>query len=213
MWIKVCGLKDPENIREVAALEPQALGFIFSPASPRYAGELPPQVVRNLPPGTRRVGVFETARRYALDTVQLHGEESPAVCAALRGAGLRVIKACGVAAREDLSAAAAYREVCDALLFDTKSPLRGGTGQRFDWEILAEYQGTLPFLLAGGIGPGDAPRLARVAGHPACLGVDLNSRFETAPGIKDVAALREFMAVLREKAGDRPAFREEEKPE
>lgn len=222
MWIKVCGLKDPENIREVAALEPQALGFIFSPSSPRYAGELPPQVVRNLPPGTRRVGVFvdapceevfETVRRYALDTVQLHGEESPGVCAALRGAGLRVIKACGVATREDLSAAAVYREVCDALLFDTKSPLRGGTGQRFDWEILAEYRGTLPFLLAGGIGPGDAPRLARVAGHPACLGVDLNSRFETAPGIKDVAALREFMAVLREKAGDRPAFREEEKPE
>ena len=79
--------------------------------------------------------VFETARRYALDTVQLHGEESPAVCAALREAGLRVIKACGVETREDLSAAAAYREVCDALLFDTKSPLRGGTGQRFDWEI------------------------------------------------------------------------------
>ena len=144
MWIKVCGLKDPENIWEVAALAPQALGFIFSPPSPRYAGELDPQVVRNLPPGACRVGVFvdapceevfETARRYALDTVQLHGEESPAVCAALRGAGLRVIKACGVATREDLSAATAYREVCDALLFDTKSPLRGGTGQRFDWEL------------------------------------------------------------------------------
>ena len=124
--------------------------------------------------------------------MQLHGDETPQVCAVLKEEGFSVVKALGIGSTGDVSAAADYQEVCDALLFDTKSPRRGGTGRRFDWSLLKEYDGPLPFLLGGGIGPKEASEIAAFH-HPKFLGVDLNSRFETEPGVKDVPALRDFI--------------------
>ena len=204
MWIKVCGLKDAANVSLVAGLGPDMMGFIFYEASPRYAGGLNPDVVRALPWNVRRVGVFVdaglpeillTAKKYGLDTIQSHGDESLDQCVALRGEGYSVVKAIGVAGLSDISQAERYQEVCDAVLFDRKSPSRGGTGEKFDWGLLESYDGA-PFLLSGGIGPQDRETVSAFR-HPGFLGIDLNSRFETEPGMKDIGALRSFIEAVR----------------
>lgn len=204
MWIKVCGLKDAANVSLVAGLGPDMMGFIFYEASPRYAGGLDPDVARALPWNIRRAGVFVdagmqeillTVKEYGLDTIQLHGDESPDQCAALRGEGYSVVKAVGVAGADDIRRAERYRESCDAVLFDRKSPSRGGTGEKFDWGLLESYDGA-PFLLSGGIGPQDGEAVSAFR-HPGFLGIDLNSRFETAAGLKDIGALRTFIEAVR----------------
>ena len=203
MIIKVCGMREPENIRAVEALGIDLMGFIFWPPSSRYVGEKPSYLPRNC----RRVGVFVDAALpdilaavddFRLDGVQLHGHETPEAIAALKARipGVRIVKSLAVAGPEDLEQAEAYADVCDAFLFDTKGKLPGGNGRQFDWSVLQRYQGRLPFLLSGGIGPDDAPRI-RAFDVPGCLGIDLNSRFETAPGVKDVDALRTFIETIR----------------
>ena len=205
MWIKICGLKQPENIARIADLKPAMMGFIFYPRSPRYAGGLDPRHVRALPAQIRRAGVFvdakaeeilDTVRRYGLDTVQLHGEETPAFCERIRREGLTVIKAVGIAVSDDIRKTDEYHGACDLLLFDTKSPARGGTGRRFDWTLLENYRETTPFLLSGGIGAEHAEDLTAFS-HPQCAGLDLNSRFETEPGVKDAEALRDFIRSVQ----------------
>ena len=203
MIIKVCGMCEPENIRAVEALGVDLMGFIFWPPSSRYVGEKPSY----LPENCRRVGVFVDAapedilaavRDFRLDVLQLHGHETREAVAALkeRLPAVRIVKSLAVKGPEDLEQAAAYEDVCDAFLFDTKGKLPGGNGQQFDWNVLRQYKGRLPFLLSGGIGPGDEARI-RAFDVPGCLGIDLNSRFETAPGRKDVEALRTFIDTVR----------------
>lgn len=203
MIIKVCGMREPENIRAVEALGIDLMGFIFWPPSSRYVGEKPSYLPRNC----QRVGVFVDAslpdilaavEDFRLDGVQLHGHETPDAIAALKAhlPGVRIVKSLAVAGPEDLAQAEAYADVCDAFLFDTKGKLPGGNGRQFDWSVLQRYQGRLPFLLSGGIGPDDALRI-RAFDVPGCLGIDLNSRFETAPGRKDVDALRTFIETVR----------------
>lgn len=203
MIIKVCGMREPENIRAVDALGIDLMGFIFWPPSSRYVGEKPSYLPRNC----RRVGVFVDAalpdilaavEDFRLNGVQLHGHETPEAIAALKARipGVRIVKSLAVAGPEDLEQAEAYADVCDAFLFDTKGKLPGGNGRQFDWSVLQEYQGRLPFLLSGGIGPDDARRI-QAFDVPGCLGIDLNSRFETAPGVKDVYALRTFIETIR----------------
>ena len=203
MIIKVCGMREPENIRAVEALGVDLMGFIFWPPSSRYVGEKPSY----LPENCRRVGVFVDAapedilaavRDFRLDVLQLHGHETREAVAALkeRLPAVRIVKSLAVKGPEDLEQAAAYEDVCDAFLFDTKGKLPGGNGQQFDWSVLRQYKGRLPFLLSGGIGPGDEARI-RAFDVPGCLGIDLNSRFETAPGRKDVEALRTFIDTVR----------------
>jgi phosphoribosylanthranilate isomerase len=203
MIIKVCGMREPENIRAVEALGIDLMGFIFWPPSSRYVGEKP----FYLPENCRRVGVFVDAapedilaavRDFRLDVLQLHGHETPEAVAALkeRLPAVRLVKSLAVKGPEDLEQAAAYEDVCDAFLFDTKGKLPGGNGRQFDWNVLRQYKGRLPFLLSGGIGPGDEARI-RAFDVPGCLGIDLNSRFETAPGRKDVEALRTFIDTVR----------------
>ena len=202
MIIKVCGMRDAENIRAVEALGIDLMGFIFWPRSSRYVGEKPAY----LPENCRRVGVFVDAseqdilaavRDFRLDIVQFHGHETPEMIAALKKrASVRAIKALAINGPEDLARTAAYESVCDAFLFDTKGRLPGGNGHQFDWSVLRRYKGRLPFLLSGGIGPGDERRI-REFSVPGCIGIDLNSRFETAPGLKDVAALKTFIETLR----------------
>ena len=207
MIIKVCGMRDAENIRAVEALGIDYMGFIFWPPSGRYVGEKPSY----LPRKCRRVGVFvdaalpdilEAVKGFRLDVLQLHGHETPEALHALRESvadlnpDIRLIKSLAVKEPEDLAQTSAYEEVCDAFLFDAKGRLPGGNGHQFDWSVLKQYKGRLPFLLSGGIGPGDEARI-REFDVPGCIGIDLNSRFETAPGLKDVRALKTFIESVR----------------
>lgn len=199
MMIKVCGMREADNIREVARLGIDLMGFIFWPKSKRYVAE-PPQY---LPSQVKKVGVFVDAslddirqhiQDYQLDIIQLHGHESPEDTHALKPAV--IIKAFNIATVEDLAQTKAYEGIVDYFLFDTKAQLPGGTGEQFDWSVLSHYEGTTPFILSGGIGPDDAERV-KAFHHPRCIGIDLNSRFETAPGLKDVNKLREFLEKVK----------------
>ena len=202
-------MREAENIRKVASLGIDLMGFIFWPRSSRYVAERPAY----LPTKCKRVGVFvdetiEMVKRiaddYALDYIQLHGHESPEYVRQLQAAGgaPTIIKAFNIATAADFALTEAYEGVANYFLFDTKGPSVGGNGQQFDWTVLADYVGETPFLLSGGIGPDDAPALRTFfsagCGSAAakCIGIDLNSRFETAPGVKDVAALRKFLNEL-----------------
>ena len=200
MIVKVCGMRDSENIRQVEALRPDWLGFIFWPKSSRYVSELPAYI----PIHTKRVGVFvnedietvrQTAVDYALDIIQLHGHESPEYAANLHE--WKIVKAISVSSRDDIITYKNYEGLVDYFLFDTKCKTVGGSGQQFDWSVLEAYDGRTPFLLSGGIGPDDADRV-RAFHHPQCIGIDLNSRFETAPGLKDVHKLKEFIKKIRQ---------------
>lgn len=201
MTVKVCGMRDAGNIRQVEQTGADLMGFIFYPRSKRCVTALPDY----LPQLQQRVGVFvdetkaailATASRFALSYIQLHGNESPAFCRELRAEGLRVIRALGIATEADARRAEAYAGAADLMVFDTPSPSHGGTGQRFNWQALRAYRGPVPFLLSGGIGPEAADDLLAFS-HPMMAGVDLNSRFETAPGVKDAAALAQFIAKLK----------------
>ena len=201
--IKVCGMRDAENIRDVESLGIDLMGFIFWPRSSRYVAERPAY----LPTHCKRVGVFvdetiETVCRlaadYALDYIQLHGHESPDYIRTLN-AQCSVIKAFNIATAADLAQTAPYVGLVDYFLFDTKGPSVGGNGEKFDWSILSAYDGSTPFLLSGGIGPDDAESLSSylsVLDSRYCIGIDLNSRFERSPGLKDVATLRRFLTQL-----------------
>ena len=200
MIIKVCGMRDSENIQQVEELRPDWLGFIFWPKSSRYVSTFPGY----MPTHAKRVGVFvdediETVRQiagdYALDIIQLHGQESPEYAAQLRE--WEVVKAISVSSREDIMTYQRYEGLVDYFLFDTKCKTVGGSGQQFDWQVLDAYDGQTPFLLSGGIGPDDAERVSTFR-HPQCIGIDLNSRFETAPGLKDIHKLKEFIKKLRQ---------------
>lgn len=205
--VKICGMKDTRNIAHVAELKPDYMGFIFYRESPRYAGGLVREALRSIPSGIVKTGVFvnetvnsilSTAEYYSLTAVQLHGNESPADCLLFRQHGLQVIKALSIAGEKDFAVAANYNNSCDYLLFDTKTPLYGGSGQQYDWNILKNYKGELPFFLSGGISPGDAERILEFS-HPLMYGIDLNSRFEKAPGIKNMDALKSFLTTMRTK--------------
>ena len=205
-------MREPENIRAAARLPLHWMGFIFYPPSPRYAGTLSPESLSEVLPETiRKTGVFvdeieeivcDTARRYGLHTLQLHGAETPDTCRRLRMSGWEVIKAFSVAGVSDLAATAGYEGCCDYYLFDTKTPRYGGSGRCFDWEVLAAYRGDTPFLLSGGIGDEQVAPLRRFF-HPLWAGIDLNSRFELSPGKKDIGKLRNFLNELGEGAFDR----------
>ena len=191
-------MREAENIREVEALGIDVIGFIFWPKSSRCVSTRPDY----LPVNAKRAGVFvnediEQVKRiavdYALDIIQLHGNESPEYARNLRN--WIVIKAFNIASEEDLESTVIYDGAVDYFLFDTKGKAVGGNGEKFDWEVLASYNGQTPFILSGGIGPDDTERIQTFY-HPQCIGIDLNSRFELSPGLKDITALRRFLSQL-----------------
>lgn len=200
--IKVCGMREAGNIKEVESLsEVDMIGFIFYPKSPRYIYEIPAY----LPVRAQRVGVFvneekETvtmiADRFGLNYMQLHGNESPEYCRSLQNAGLKIIKAFSIADTKDLNVVEEYEEFCNLFLFDTKCQQYGGSGNQFDWNILQAYNGRIPFLLSGGIHSSSANALKEFS-HPRLAGYDLNSRFELTPGEKDPELLRAFLNELK----------------
>ena len=207
MIVKVCGMRDADNIREVESLDEFAIliGFIFYPQSPRYVDKVPDY----LPERCNRVGVFVDAdimdikrhiAEYVLDFVQLHGNESPEFCERLLNddevpSYLGIIKTIQVSTVDDLKQAEAYEGVVAYFLFETKCDSHGGSGKQFDWSVLQHYNGNTHFLITGGIGPEDAEKV-RAFKHPKFVGIDLNSRFETSPAMKSVEKLRKFLSEL-----------------
>ena len=198
-------MRDADNIRQVEALGIDWMGFIFWPKSNRFVHEKPVY----LPASAKRVGVFvdadmeivkETAAEYALDIIQLHGKESPAYIKHLRflcsGHVTTIVKAFNIATSEDLEQTKPYEGITDYFLFDTKAKMVGGNGTQFDWTVLDEYKGKTSFILSGGIGPDDAEKV-KAFHHPMLAGIDLNSRFETAPAHKDVNLLRTFIETIK----------------
>lgn len=200
-------MRDPENIREAEKLAIDLMVFIFWHKSSRNVSEMPSY----LPTRQKRVGVFvdadikevtEKAKEYALDLIQLHGKETPdyiqrlrSLCPQRGDRATAIIKALNIADTEDLAQTAQYEGIVDYFLFDTKSKLVGGNGTQFDWSVLQAYQGDTPFILSGGIGPDDAEKVKNFQ-HPMCAGIDLNSRFETAPALKDIQLLNHFIGRL-----------------
>lgn len=199
--IKVCGMTNGENIRQTEELGVDFIGFIFYPRSPRFLFEMPTY----LPVRSRRIGVFVNeskdnilmyADRFGLDYIQLHGNESPEFCHNLQAAGMKLIKAFSIATPRDLSSVSAYEGLCQYYLFDTKTPQYGGSGNQFDWTLLNRYTGNTPFLLSGGINQYSAAAI-RNFHHPRLAGVDINSRFESSPGLKDIGRIQTFIRELR----------------
>lgn len=199
MITKVCGMRDAQNIRDVEALGIDWIGMIFWPKSKRYVAEVPSY----LPEHLKKVGVFvdstlddilQHISNYQLDIIQLHGQESPDFAKALKPH--TIIKAFNIEKADDLLQTEKYKGIADYFLFDTKGKMVGGNGQKFDWSVLTAYQGKTPFLLSGGIGPEDAESV-RSFHHPRCIGIDLNSRFESEPGFKDINQLKTFINKLR----------------
>ena len=203
MKVKVCGMRDPENVRVVAGLEPDMMGFIFHPSSPRFVSDPAGSRVLDAFPKTKRVGIFVDVEldevlakldEYALDMVQLHGNESPGFCATLSGF-VPVAKAFRVGEGFDFAKTYGYDAACDLFVFDARGAAPGGNGIKFNWGQLEEYAGKTPFLLSGGIGPGDAAAVLAFE-HEQFAGVDLNSAFESAPGMKDAGLLEGLFKEL-----------------
>ena len=204
MIIKVCGMRDSDNIRAVEELGVDWMGFIFYNKSSRFVSEVP----EYLPLKSKRVGVFvnealetilQTSSMFSLDFVQLHGNESPEFCETLSTCGLSIIKAFSITDNKEFESEKfkPYESFCDYFLFDTKTELFGGSGKKFNWEILSDYFGNTPFLLSGGISPDDVEEIKSFV-HPKYAGIDLNSRFEITPAYKNIKLLQNFIKEIRQ---------------
>lgn len=212
-------MRDADNIRDISALGVDMIGLIFYPPSPRYVQQFSsgagiiPDYAPDMGKTPLRVGVFvddmpqnivTRVYNYKLDYIQLHGNEPRETLENLRATidpdikpKIKIIKAISVSSAEDIKKYKEYVGAADLFLFDTKCKTVGGSGEQFDWQVLEQYDGETPFLLSGGIGPDDAERVKSFH-HPQCIGIDLNSRFEIEPALKDVEKLKDFLEKLRE---------------
>lgn len=209
MKLKICGMKHPENILEVATLLPDYLGFIFWEKSSRYFEGIIPE----LPKSIKKTGVFvnesipniiEKVIKNNLQAVQLHGKESADFCLNLKGqladknlSSVELIKVFSVADNFDFELLKPFETVCDFFLFDTKGKLPGGNGTTFDWKVLENYPSTKPFFLSGGIGLEESAAAKAIAKtNLPVYAIDVNSKFEIEPGLKNTKLLREFQHNL-----------------
>lgn len=198
--LKVCGMREAANIKELAALSPDFMGFIFYPPSSRFVSTIDENTIKSIPKKIRKVGVFvnenvlkikDIAKNFRLDVIQLHGDESPDVCMKLKSEGYVVIKAFHIASADDFSDMLDYEGTCDYFLFDTKTQGYGGSGMTFDWTFLDRYTGQTPFLLSGGIRLESVQDLWKL-NHPKLAGFDINSGFEVKPALKDIDLVKKF---------------------
>jgi phosphoribosylanthranilate isomerase len=206
MIVKVCGMRESANIEEIAFLKPDLMGFIFYPKSKRYVGEdFDTMLVQTVMPEIETTGVFvneeigsliRLAEKYRFDYIQLHGNESPSYCQKVKDNGFKVLKAFGVNQEFEWEVLIKYIDVCDYFLFDTNTNNYGGSGQKFDWNLLLAYTYDKPFILSGGIKPEDA-ELINSLNHKQFAGVDINSGFEIHPGLKDPEKIKYFINHLR----------------
>lgn len=211
-------MRDADNIRDISALGVDMIGLIFYPPSPRYVQQFSsgagiiPDYAPDMGKTPLRVGVFvddmpqnivTRVYNYKLDYIQLHGNEPRETLENLRATidpdikpNIKIIKAISVSSAEDIKKYKEYVGAADLFLFDTKCKTVGGSGEQFDWQVLQAYDGDVPFLLSGGIGPDDAERV-RNFHHPKCIGIDLNSKFEIEPALKDVEKLKQFLVKVK----------------
>jgi phosphoribosylanthranilate isomerase len=200
--IKICGMRDAENIAAIGSLRPQYMGFIFYPKSPRYVGDSF-DIPANLPASIKRVGVFVNesnaviiakSNTLKLGLVQLHGNESPAQCDELKATGLGVIKVFSIDDDFSFELTKPYREVVDYFLFDTKGKYYGGNAKAFNWKILGKYDQEVPFFLSGGLSPDNVNTLGDIQ-KMNLHALDLNSGVEVNPGLKDIEKIRTIMTL------------------
>jgi phosphoribosylanthranilate isomerase len=205
MKIKVCGMRSPENIEALTSLQPDYMGLIFYNKSPRYVTDLSTDVLNKLPVTLLKTGVFvnesveiikSLIEEYILNAVQLHGSETAELCGQLRNK-VTVLKAFGIDGNFDFDQLNSYAGSVDYFLFDTKTDAHGGSGKAFNWEVLNSYKLDTPFFLSGGLSLDNLENVKQIK-HPGFYGVDLNSRFETEPGMKDINKLREAFKILRD---------------
>ena len=227
MKIKVCGMREAQNIEDVMALDIDMIGFIFYPKSSRYVSEISSHAgiipdmasidikrhkAENAARKIKKVGVFvddmpqnivTRVYNYELDYIQLHGSETVTYIDNLRrtlvpdiAPDIKIIKAISIREADDVKRWRRYEGHIDMLLFDTKCDTAGGSGKKFEWELLKQYDGNIPFILSGGISPDDAEEV-RAFRHPQCIGIDINSCFETGPALKDIPLLRTFITAVR----------------
>lgn len=211
-------MRDADNIRDISALGVDMIGLIFYPPSPRYVQQFSsgagiiPDYAPDMGKTPLRVGVFvddmpqnivTRVYNYKLDYIQLHGNEPRETLENLRATidpdinpKIKIIKAISVSSAEDIKKYKEYVGAADLFLFDTKCKTVGGSGELFDWQVLQAYDGDVPFLLSGGIGPDDAERIKNFH-HPKCIGIDLNSKFEIEPALKDVEKLKQFLVKVK----------------
>lgn len=201
--LKVCGMRNPENIQELVDLKPDFIGFIFYPKSPRYVGDMDEDLIMRIPISIHKVGVFvnesldkilELSNKYGLEYIQLHGDEDLAFANSLKERGLKIIKVFRVMDTIPFFAKN-YEGIADYFLFDTDSINYGGSGRHFDWNILRNYNLKVPFLLSGGVQLEDIPNIKSME-IDQLVGVDVNSRFEDEPAVKNLGKLRILKTAL-----------------
>lgn len=199
-------MKYPDNIKAVAACGVDYMGFIFYEKSKRFVGDdfnLDVELLENK--SLKRVGVFvnqpntlieQKAALFRLDYIQLHGDESVEQCRTLKEKGYSIIKAFQVNATFDFEVTKAYKKYADFFLFDTKSDGFGGTGKTYDWSILKNYDNEVPLFLSGGLGPDSIEEINKIKGVNIAV-LDLNSKFELEPGLKDVSLIEKFIKLIK----------------
>ncbi|MBA3663965.1 MAG: phosphoribosylanthranilate isomerase [Bacteroidetes bacterium] len=203
MKIKICGLKDKTNLAQVTLLRPDYLGFIFHPLSPRYmAHTMFPADLESIP-GTK-TGVFVDSdfneidtqvKQYKLDAIQFHGNETPAFCEQFSGKGQTLIKAFSIDEGFNFNTVRDF-SFCDYFLFDTKGKYKGGNGTAFDWQLLSKYNQEKPFILSGGISDENIDEVLNLKGMNIHA-IDLNSKVETSPGIKNIEKIKHIISKLK----------------
>ena len=205
MKIKICGLREYGNVEDLVNLKPDWMGFIFTEKSPRYFyNALEKADLNRISSTIKKVGVFVNASldyiqeqivNHQLNTVQLHGNESPEVCATIRLQGIEIFKAFNINDEFEFEKLDAYKDAIDYYLFDASGKSEGGNGVTFNWNILNDKRFLKPFLLSGGIAPEHAAQLKKWT-HPDCIGIDINSKFEIEPAFKNVALIKTFFKNL-----------------
>lgn len=208
--IKICGMKNPESIKEINQLDIDFMGFIFYPKSKRYIDEnFPVANILSVPKSIKKVGVFvneslskvvEIQQKYSLDYVQLHADESPEYCEELNEKGIKIIKAFQIDTNFNFDRLTAYEKWIDLFVFDSPTPLYGGSGNSFNWALLLDYQGKTPFLLSGGLGLHNIKQ-ALECKHPMLAGFDINSKIEIDPGNKDIKQAAKMQEIIRNLEG------------
>lgn len=204
--IKVCGMRDRKNVGELCALGPDFIGYIFYPGSKRYVGDDPDMEIFRIPGEIiTKVGVFvnedadkilQKVEKFGLDMVQLHGSESPEYCMHLSEKGVSIIKAFSPLKADSTNQLGNYIEQIKYILFDNPTTTYGGSGRKFNWDLINSYSTPFPFLLSGGIGPEDGGAVRSIQ-HDWLYAVDINSRFESQPGIKNIEQVKGFIETIR----------------
>lgn len=205
--IKICGMREIENIKAIISLDIDYIGFIFYPKSKRFIGlDYPLEAIEKIPNNIQKVGVFvneekeivfNIVKKYKLDYIQLHGNESLEDCKFYKDNNIKVIKAISINCKSDFKQLPIYEDYCDIFLLDTKTPDYGGSGNSFDWTLLQYYNSTTPFLLSGGLGIENINEAIQLITDSRLIGFDLNSQLEDKPAFKNKEKTKKIIKIIK----------------